>query len=785
MSTESTESQPQPNADQQPNQEMEAASGELESATLMQYRGTSTLRQNLKSSGELWQTGKGLRWSTLNLRAKATALAIAMGTIPVLVIGSTAYLVANKSITQESNTVQKNLSVALADKVSGFMFERYGDIQVISQQPIFTSAKVRNAVSLGDKQAQLDKYAEAYGFYDNIVYADLQGNPQVTTSKFPVRDNIANTEYFTMAKSGKVFISQPQFSNDGKTASVYLAAPVKDLGTGEIIGVARTQLSTVTLDAVVKEFADSDREYHLVDASDKFFVAQEKNQVGNIAAKDFPELKQAKKDGKATTFISIDKIDNANQLVGYSPLPKVGDFDLKWEVLEAIDTSEAFAAQANLLRTLALGTLAAAIAVGAVAVYIAKRATEPIQDAARTVELLGQGQFDARMDVMGEDELAVLASNINKMANEIETLVQAQAAEKERIELARQEARQEADARAQEQQQQKEMLQKRALELLLEVDPVSKGDLTIRASVTPDEIGTVADSYNAIIRSLRQIVGQVQTASDSVTQTAEGNEASIKKVAVESIQQAEAIGQALAQIQAMTETSEGMAERAKQARQQMNRSNKVVKAGDDAMNRTVEGISTIRETVSETAKKVKRLGEASQKISKVVSLIGDFAAQTNLLALNAAIEAARAGEEGRGFSVVAEEVRTLAQQSAAATAEIEQLVEEIQTQTNEVVMAMEAGTEQVVTGTQLVEESRQKLMQISAVSAQVNQLIQEISTAASEQTQTSSRVSQTMVEVAGIATATSKQSEDVAHSFGNLLSVAQGLKVSVAQFKLS
>jgi methyl-accepting chemotaxis protein PixJ len=784
MSTEYSESQPKPNSDQLSGQGLEASADELESEASMQYKKTST-SQNLKSGGDLWQTGKGLRWSTLNLRAKATALAIAMGTIPVLTIGSIAYLVANNSITQETNTVQKNRSVALADKLSGFMFERYGDIQVISQQPIFTSAKVRNAVSQSEKQAQLDKYAEAYGFYENIIYADLQGNPQVSTTKSPVRENIANTEYFKIAKSGKVFISQPQFSNDGKTSNVYLAAPVKDLSTGEIIGVARTQLSSATLDAVVKEFSGSEVEYHVVDASDKFFVAQEKDQVGNFAAKDFPEFKQAKKDGKVTTFISVDKVDNANQLVGYAPLPKVGDFDLKWEVLEAIDTSEAFAAQANLFRTLALGTLAAAIAVGAIAVYLAKRATEPIQDAARTVELLGQGQFDARMDVMGEDELAVLASNINKMANEIETLLQAQTAEKERIELARQEARQEADARAQEQQQQKEMLQKRALELLIEVDPVSKGDLTIRASVTPDEIGTVADSYNAIIRSLRQIVGQVQTASESVSQTAEGNEASIKKVAIESTQQAEAIGQALAQIQAMTETSEGMAERAKQARQQMNRSNKVVKAGDDAMNRTVEGISTIRETVSETAKKVKRLGEASQKISKVVSLIGDFAAQTNLLALNAAIEAARAGEEGRGFSVVAEEVRTLAQQSAAATAEIEQLVEEIQTQTNEVVMAMEAGTEQVVTGTQLVEESRQKLTQISAVSAQVNQLIQEISTAATEQTQTSSRVSQTMVEVAGIATATSKQSEDVAHSFGNLLSVAQGLKVSVAQFKLN
>jgi methyl-accepting chemotaxis protein PixJ len=319
----------------------------------------------------------------------------------------------------------------------------------------------------------------------------------------------------------------------------------------------------------------------------------------------------------------------------------------------------------------------------------------------------------------------------------------------------------------------------------MEVDPVSRGDLTVRANVTPDEIGTVADSYNAIIRSLRQIVGKVQGAATSVTETAEGNDMAVKKVASEANEQVEAISNALDQLQRVMVASEGMSARALQAAEQVQQSNEMVKAGDAAMNRTVAGISTIRETVSETAKKVKRLGEASQKISKVVNLIGNFAAQTNLLALNAAIEAARAGEEGRGFSVVAEEVRALAQQSAAATADIEQLVEEIQAQTNEVVAAMEAGTEQVVAGTELVEESRQKLGQISASSALVNQLIQEISQASKEQTQAATEVGQTMSNVASIAYDTSKGSEEVSASFSKLLEVAQELQLSVAQFKVS
>jgi methyl-accepting chemotaxis protein PixJ len=355
----------------------------------------------------------------------------------------------------------------------------------------------------------------------------------------------------------------------------------------------------------------------------------------------------------------------------------------------------------------------------------------------------------------------------------------------ENTEIARIEARTEADARTQEQQEQKEFLQRRALELLMEVDPVSQGDLTIRAKVTPDEVGTIADSYNSIIRSLRQLVVDVQGASATVSQTASSNEASVQQLSEEARRQMATITEALLQVQATVVSVKGVTTRALEAEQGVKLAAAAIAEGDIAMDKTVAGISAIRETVSETAKKVKRLGEASQKISKVVNLINGFAAQTNLLALNAAIEAARAGEEGRGFAVVAEEVRSLAQQSANATAEIEHLVEEIQTQTNEVVLAMESGTEQVVEGTQLVEETRTKLNEITSVSATIRRLIGEISEATAVQTQAYETVSQTMEQAATIADDSSKQSDHVAKSFSRLLDVADALQVSVSQFKVS
>ncbi|WNN87703.1 methyl-accepting chemotaxis protein [Gloeocapsopsis dulcis] len=335
------------------------------------------------------------------------------------------------------------------------------------------------------------------------------------------------------------------------------------------------------------------------------------------------------------------------------------------------------------------------------------------------------------------------------------------------------------------QTQAKEKLQRRALELLIEVDPLNKGDLTIRANVTEDEIGTIADSYNATISSLRQIVNKVKTAATQVAATTNDSEVSVQALSQEALRQAEEISAALNQLQAMDNSIRAVAQSAKQAEVAVQKANDTVAAGDAAMNRTVNGIEAIRDTVSATAQKVRQLGESSQKISKVVNLIGRFAAQTNLLALKASIEAARAGEEGRGFAVLADEVRVLASQSAQATVEIEKLVLDIQAETNAVVAAMEAGTEQVVAGTVLVDDTRQRLNQITAISEELSNLVQAIGEASVVQSQASEAVTQRMNDVATIASQTSDEATQVSTAFKQLMTVADELQTSVGQFKVN
>jgi methyl-accepting chemotaxis protein PixJ len=196
-------------------------------------------------------------------------------------------------------------------------------------------------------------------------------------------------------------------------------------------------------------------------------------------------------------------------------------------------------------------------------------------------------------------------------------------------------------------------------------------------------------------------------------------------------------------------------------------------------------MQVLQETVAKTAQKVHNLEESSQKISKVVGLISRFAAQTHLLALKASIEAARAGEDGRGFAVIADEVRTLAAQSAEATAEIVSLVTSIQNETREVASTMETGTAQVASGSLLVEETRKGLNQITHASQKVNDLIEAIADSALRQTKTGTMVRGTMVGVASSSELTSTSAQEVSVSFSQLLEAAKVLSDSVGQFKVN
>lgn len=346
-----------------------------------------------------------------------------------------------------------------------------------------------------------------------------------------------------------------------------------------------------------------------------------------------------------------------------------------------------------------------------------------------------------------------------------------------------QQSRQLAESASEEQRQQKEVLQGQIENFLEEIEASFEGDLTVRAGVNEGEMGTVADFFNATLENLQRLVQQVQNSTLIVSETAQESEGQVKNLSTEALRQARSVDDALGKITDMTASIREVATNAQDAQQKVQLANKTLKAGDVAMNRTVQGILAIQQTVEATARKVKNLADASQKISRVLNIIRELANQTNLLALNASVEATRAGEEEQGFAV-ANEVRTLAEQSANATKEIEEIIEEIQSETNEVIKAMDIGRKRVLIGTKLVKGTRQTLTDLAKVSMSINSVVEEIAKSASTQVSISTELNQTMQDVAQISNLTSEQSVKVAESFTKLLGVAGELQQSVSRFKV-
>ncbi|MDJ0715977.1 MAG: GAF domain-containing protein [Prochloraceae cyanobacterium] len=330
----------------------------------------------------------------------------------------------------------------------------------------------------------------------------------------------------------------------------------------------------------------------------------------------------------------------------------------------------------------------------------------------------------------------------------------------------------------------KDILEKRAVEILSAVRPAFKGNLTVRATVTDDQLGTIAAAYNTTLQALQDIVLQVKNTVEQISHTTNSNNSSIRGLSTKAQLQFEELNLALAKIQDMIEATEVANMNAQQVESAIAQANQTVKSGDKAMNKSVESIMEIRQTVTDAGKRVKRLSESSQRISKVVNLISSFATQTNLLALNAALEATRAGEYGKGFAVVADEVRNLSLQSAEATTEIEKLIQNIQEETREVAAAMERGVEQVSEGTNLVNETRESLNEIVTSTAEISLLIEGITTAANAQTQEAESVMNVMGQVAAIANETSSDSMSISASFQELLEMASELQANIAKFKV-
>jgi len=343
---------------------------------------------------------------------------------------------------------------------------------------------------------------------------------------------------------------------------------------------------------------------------------------------------------------------------------------------------------------------------------------------------------------------------------------------------------------------------------------IANGDLTMQSISyqSEDEIGKLANSFNTMLLNLRMIIQQVSVSAEQVAASSEELTASaeqsalaatqvagtITEVAQGTDQQRQSISDTLQIIDTMTAQVRQIAFNADSTTTVSKQTAAAAQKGGEAIEAAIKQMTTIDQTVAESSAVISALGERSKEIGQIVNTIAAIAGQTNLLALNAAIEAARAGEQGRGFAVVAEEVRKLAEQSQTATKQIASLIHEIQAETNKAIVAMNAGTREVTTGTQVVNTAGRSFQDISALVGKMAGQIQDITASVQVVVASSAQIATSISEVSEVSRVTSGQTQtvsaateeqsasmqEIAAASEALADMAADLQVTITKFTL-
>jgi methyl-accepting chemotaxis protein len=402
-----------------------------------------------------------------------------------------------------------------------------------------------------------------------------------------------------------------------------------------------------------------------------------------------------------------------------------------------------------------LGIAVALLIVG----FVSRTVTGQVGEIARILPAVEGGNFRVRAAVLTQDELGLTAGAFNNMLATTSTLLKTR-------------------------EDERDALQAGIMKLLNDISGLAEGDLTREAEVTAEATGAIADSFNLVIGELRRIIGDVHDMTLQVSASANEIQTTAEHLAHGSETQSSQIIDTSAAIDEMAVSIQQVAENATVSATVADQARSTAQQGARAVDRTILGMSAIRDQVQETAKRIKKLGESSQEIGEIVQLIGDIADRTSILALNASIQAAMAGEAGRGFAVVAEEVERLADRSTEAAQRISTLIKSVQTETNEAVAAMESTTREVVSGSGLAAEAGTTLQEIQNVSNRLAELIQSISLAAKQQARGSESLVKSMGEISQITQSTAVGTKQAAVSISNMAALADGLRESLRRFKL-
>ena len=658
-----------------------------------------------------------------------------------------------------------------------FVLSAWTPVRVHDQRwALVSEMTIADAFVPGAAEGEADfftRYKEEYG-YDDLGLVNPDGFLFYTVEKGPdYRTNLMAGPYsdtnlgrlVRRVMETRSFGMSPfeRYEARDNEPAAFFALPLVNQDQVELVVVAR--LSVALIDAVMQERSGMGEtgESFLVGPDGLWRSNSRRIEAGAVLN---PEFRLPAETAQAMTRSAgagvRENVRGRKVLRSWSPLvvsPATGASPgVRWAVVSEVGYDEVQAPIRN-LATLTLGFLAAvAVIVILAALWLSRGLTTQVRHINTLFEEIGTGNFQARTPVTARDELGTMAGSLNAMLDNTLTLIQSS--------------------------EERDAMQSSIMHLLEEISGLAEGDLTVRAEVTEDFTGAIADSFNDMAEQLGEVVKNVKSVTVQVSATSQDVSASTEDLAETSQRQAAQVESAIAAIDAMAGAIRQVAENAGRLAEVSERSTANARDGAEAVRRTNTAMETIREHVQETARAIKRLGESSQEVGNIVQLINDIADRTSILALNASIQAAMAGESGRGFAVVAEEVQRLAERSTNATKQIDTLIKNIQGEIGEAGASMEESIQRVVEGSELADGAYGQLQEIENVAVQLAELIQSISTTSRQQAQASQEIAKTMASVGEASARTSEAGRETAAAMRNLAVVSDRLNESVSVFKL-
>ena len=404
--------------------------------------------------------------------------------------------------------------------------------------------------------------------------------------------------------------------------------------------------------------------------------------------------------------------------------------------------------------------------------------TRPIKTLVGAASQVADGDLNVSVETNTNDEVSSLGERFNVMVGNIRAANEALQAEKASVEQKVEEAIAESEA-------QKQYLSERVEIMLTEMERFASGNLTVRLEAEKDdEIGKLFSGFNRALENMCRMIQQVSEVVSSTASAATEISSSTQQLAAGAEEQSAQADEVAAAVEQMSRTIVENSRNAQQTAESTASSGAIATEGGEIVQRTVEKIQQIAKVVSQSTLTVEKLGKSSTQIGEIVSVIDDIADQTNLLALNAAIEAARAGEQGRGFAVVADEVRKLAERTTQATHQIAGMIKTIQSETQDAVQAMNRGNEEVIEGITLTDHAGVALDNIVSSTQGVVDMVNQIAVASEEQSATSEEISKNVEAISSVASESAAGVAQIAHTASDLNQLTLQLQSLASQFTI-